>query len=144
MAADGGRWCWASVALLAAFACAEEDTQVRPAFTRAQLLDPKNCADCHPKHYAEWSASMHAYASKDPVFLAMNRRGQEKSGEPLAAFCVNCHAPMAVHDGAISDYSQIEALPEHLQGVTCYFCHNAIGVGDEHFNGQIKLANDNI
>ena len=43
--------------------------------SREELLDPKTCAGCHPQHYREWASSMHAYASDDPVFIAMNRRG---------------------------------------------------------------------
>src|SRR5688572_17420291 len=46
--------------------------------TREQLLDPEACKDCHPRHYREWKSSMHAYAADDPVFLAMNQRGQEE------------------------------------------------------------------
>ena len=75
-----------------------------PAYrSRAELLDPATCAACHAKHYDEWSASMHAYASRDPVFLAMNRRGQEETSGALGSFCVNCHAPMAVREGATVD-----------------------------------------
>ena len=29
------------------------------------------CATCHPRHYAEWSVSQHAYAQLSPVYLAM-------------------------------------------------------------------------
>ena len=35
-------------------------------------------------------------------------------------------------------------IPEPLQGVTCYFCHNAVGLGSEHNDAQIELANDNV
>jgi hypothetical protein len=87
---------------------------------------------------------MHAYSGVDPVFLAMNKRGQEETNGQLGAFCVNCHAPMAVQTGALSDFSAVESLPTHMKGVTCYFCHNAIGVGDKHVNGDVKLAMDDI
>jgi Cytochrome c554 and c-prime len=133
------------LSLIGLIACSTDDPNAgkQPPFTREQLLDPTNCKDCHPKHYAEWSASMHAYATKDPVFLAMNKRGQEELGDQMGPFCVNCHAPMAVRENAISDYSHPENAPEQLQGVTCYFCHNAIDSGPDHFNGKgIQLAND--
>jgi hypothetical protein len=130
------------LSLIALIACSSTDDGVRPPFTREQLLDPTNCKDCHPKHYAEWSASMHAYATKDPVFLAMNKRGQEELGGQMGAFCVKCHAPMAVHDNQISDYSKLEDIPEKYQGITCYFCHNAIDSGPDHFNGNVHLADD--
>jgi nitrate/TMAO reductase-like tetraheme cytochrome c subunit len=121
-----------------AYACGADDS-VSPALTHEQLLNPESCKDCHPKHYEEWSSSMHAYASKDPVFLAMNKRGQEEA--QLGDFCVQCHAPMAVREKKIKDFSDLSDVPERLQGVTCYFCHNAVNVKG-HNNAQIELAKD--
>jgi nitrate/TMAO reductase-like tetraheme cytochrome c subunit len=139
-------------AVLAAVTCAllacesgtgDDDIEVQP-LTQEQLLNPESCKDCHPKHYEQWSASMHAYAAVDPVFLAMNKRGQEETGGQLGAFCVNCHAPMAVRTGALTDFANVESMPAHLKGVTCYFCHNAVGVGDKHVNGNVNLAMDDV
>jgi hypothetical protein len=130
------------VAALLAGACSSEAE--KPALSRQELLDPTSCKDCHPKHYREWSASMHAYSMKDPVFLAMNKRGQEETNGELGKFCVNCHAPMAVREKAITDYADLSGVPEPLQGVTCYFCHNAVDVEEDHVNANIILANDNI
>src|SRR3974377_1954713 len=62
----------------------------------AAMLDSTKCLACHKEHYADWSQSMHAYASDDPVFLAMNKSGQRETNGQLGNFCVNCHAPMAV------------------------------------------------
>ena len=62
------------------------------------LLDPAVCGDCHADHFSQWSGSMHAYASQDPVFLAMNKRMQRENPS-LGTFCVKCHAPMAVLAG---------------------------------------------
>jgi hypothetical protein len=84
---------------------------------------------------------MHAYASRDPVFRAMNKRGQEEA--QLGDFCVQCHAPMAVREKKIKDFADLSDVPEHLQGVTCYFCHNAVGVKG-HNNAQIELADDTV
>jgi hypothetical protein len=77
---------------------------------------------------------MHAYASLDPVFLAMNRRGQEETAGALGDFCVRCHAPLAWQEGATFDGSNLETLPEELQGVGCYTCHNVAVVEGEHNN----------
>jgi hypothetical protein len=90
-------------------------------------------------HYEEWAGSMHAYASFDPVFLAMNRRGQEETNGELGSFCVSCHAPMALREGATSDGLNLEELPQYLQGVTCYFCHDVEGVEGSH-NNPLRLA----
>lgn len=147
-------------ALLAASACDETpsapgpverdatvpDASAQPDATmerlsRELLMDPKTCETCHPRHYREWASSMHAYASKDPVFLAMNQRGQRETHSELGDFCVNCHAPMAVREGFTSDGLNMAEVPEAFQGVTCYFCHNATGLEADH-NAKVTLAND--
>lgn len=131
------------LSLLCSLGC-QSEPQEPPALTREELLNPESCKDCHPKYYREWSSSMHAYSTTDPVFLAMNKRGQEETNGALGKLCVQCHAPMAVLEGAIQNYADLSQVPKHLQGVTCYFCHNAVEVGPDHFNANIKLANDNV
>jgi hypothetical protein len=119
--------------------CGGDDGAVLPI---AELQDPNTCTRCHSRHYTEWSGSMHAYASEDPVFVAMNKRGQRETGGQLGTFCVKCHAPMAVElgltDGKTFDPTQ---LPAAAKGVTCYFCHNVKSVADTHNNGLV-LASD--
>lgn len=120
--------------------CADHD-QPPPGvhLARAQLLDPETCRGCHSDHYREWAGSMHAYASRDPVFLAMNRRGQQETRGQLGAFCVRCHAPLALSEGATSDGLNLAELPDQLQGVNCYFCHNVEAVEGVHDN-PLRLA----
>jgi hypothetical protein len=135
---------WPALLALALLGCADDPTgDGAPVLTRQELLDPETCRGCHPQHYREWASSMHAYAARDPVFIAMNERGQRETGGELGDFCVNCHAPMAVREGMTSDGLNLEDVPEHLQGVTCYFCHNAASVGDP-FNADIELAGDTV
>jgi hypothetical protein len=124
-------------------ACGSSGAGEGPTLSRSELLDPQTCRSCHADHYREWAGSMHAYASRDPVFLAMNRRGQEETGGALGAFCVNCHAPLAVREGATDDGTNLEQVPAALQGVTCYYCHNVDAVVGEH-NNALELANDRI
>jgi nitrate/TMAO reductase-like tetraheme cytochrome c subunit len=113
-----------------------------PKLPVAELEDPARCMECHGQHYTEWSGSMHAYASQDPVFVAMNKRGQRETGNQLGTFCVQCHAPMAVAlgltDGTDFDPAQ---LPPAANGVTCYFCHDVKSVQADHNNG-LQLALD--
>jgi hypothetical protein len=123
-------------------ACGDsEEPQEVITSTRDQLLDPQACRDCHADHFDEWSGSMHAYAAEDPVFIAMNKRGQEETGGALGDFCLNCHAPVAVREGYTAEQFDRGEVPEHLLGVTCYFCHNVAKVEGEH-NAQLRLAND--
>jgi hypothetical protein len=109
--------------------------------TREQLRDPETCKGCHPVHYREWSGSMHAYAAMDPVFLAMNRRGQRETHGQLGDFCVKCHAPMAVLDGLTTDGLNLDELPDMQRGVSCYYCHNVVAVEGDH-NAMLRLADD--
>jgi len=106
-----------------------------------QLMDPKTCAKCHARQYQEWSGSMHAYASVDPLFVALNQRGQDEA--KVGNFCASCHAPLAVRTGATHDGTNLASLPSQLQGVTCYVCHNINQITNTH-NNSTRLANDNI
>jgi hypothetical protein len=109
--------------------------------SRDELLDPETCKQCHADHYREWSGSMHAYAADDPVFLAMNKRGQRETGGKLGTFCVNCHAPMAVRENLTKDGLNLAELPAKVKGVTCFFCHSVDKVEGSH-NAQLHLADD--
>jgi Cytochrome c554 and c-prime len=109
---------------------------------RAELLQPKTCAPCHESHFNDWSVSMHAQAADDPVFIAMNKRGQRETGGKLGTFCVQCHAPMAVRDGLTTDGLNLASLPTYYKGVTCFFCHSIDSVGTSHSNASVNLATD--
>jgi len=111
--------------------------------TQAQLMDPATCQGCHPKHFEEWSGSMHAYASIDPVFLAMNQRAQRQTGGDIGDFCVKCHAPVAVALGLTEDGLNLESVPDYAQGVTCFACHSVDGISQLHNNGLV-LATDGV
>jgi nitrate/TMAO reductase-like tetraheme cytochrome c subunit len=117
------------------------DAGVVTGFTREQLLDPESCQECHPDHYQEWSGSMHAYAAEDPVFLAMNRRGQRETNGELGDFCVTCHAPIALREGLTTDGLNLAELPAYSKGVTCAFCHFVDEVTGSH-NAQLNLSSD--
>ena len=127
------------VLLLALVACNDEKYSV------AELQNPETCKDCHPKHYEQWSGSMHAYAADDPVFIAMNKRGQRETNGELGDFCIKCHAPMALELGLVTKETAASfdpaALPPAARGVTCYFCHNVEKVESDHNNGLV-LAMD--
>ena len=107
----------------------------------ADLEKPSTCMECHPTHYTQWSGSMHAYASDDPIFVAMQNRGQREA--QLGTFCVQCHAPMAVALHPDADFTNFDPtqLPEAERGITCYFCHNVAEVDADHNNG-LKIALD--
>lgn len=131
---------YALLVLSAIAGCASDDgEEPETTLSRDELLDPETCKSCHADAYREWSGSMHAYASEDPVFVAMNQRGQEETQGKVGDFCVKCHAPMAVREGATTDGLNLTEVEPKLKGVTCYFCHDAEQVTGEH-NALITLA----
>ncbi len=107
------------------------------------LKNPESCKPCHASHYDEWSGSMHAYASDDPVFLAMNARGQRETKGALGGFCVKCHAPQAFADGLSKDGLNLDKVPAASKGVTCFFCHSVESVNGVHDN-PLALAGDEV
>ena len=129
-------------AISAASACSS--TPPAPSYlSRGELLDPEACKGCHADHFNDWSGSMHAYAAEDPVFLAMNARGQRETGGKLGTFCVQCHAPMAVREGATTDGLNLGQLPPSLKGITCFFCHTVDRV-DGTSDNPLHLAHDTV
>ena len=129
------------LALVVIAGCSAENNETEAAkkLTRAELMDPQSCAECHPNHVREWSGSMHAYAAEDPVFRALNARGQRDTDGELGDFCVQCHAPMAVREGLTTDGLNLAEVPQEYKGVTCYFCHTINGIEDDH-NAEVTLA----
>ena len=111
--------------------------------TEESLWDPGSCASCHPTQHAQWSGSMHAYAGIDPVFLAMDARGQRETDGALGDFCVSCHAPGAVAFAGVTEAADLANAPEHLQGVGCASCHLVDKVLDDH-NNALQYASDNV
>jgi hypothetical protein len=109
--------------------------------TLGTMIDPQTCRSCHVDHYEQWAASIHAYASDDPVFRAMNARGQRETGGQLGSFCVKCHAPMALAQGATTNGLNLDTVPQALHGVTCFFCHTIDKVTGSH-NAAVSLSGD--
>lgn len=130
---------WCAAALLLVVGC-PADPEQGPS---EAMLDPASCEECHPTHYRQWLGSMHAYAADDPIFLAMNARGQRETAGELGDFCVKCHAPVAVALGKTTDGLNLDELPQSLKGVTCYFCHNVDAIGGTH-NNPLTLAFDQV
>jgi hypothetical protein len=111
--------------------------------SQSALMDPLTSQGCHPAQYQDWAGSMHAYATDDPVFRAMNQRAQRESNNALGTFCVNCHAPVAVREGK-TDGTNLDGLTPTDKGVTCYFCHSIESVTGTHNNPLTLAANGSL
>lgn len=111
-----------------------------PSLSHEELVDPTTCQSCHPSQYADWASSMHAYASDDPVFRAMNQRVLRENSQ-AGVFCAQCHAPLAVRDGLTTDGLNLDQVPQSRRGVTCFFCHSTTSTSGNH-NDPLVLASD--
>lgn len=127
------------LSMLVGAACGDNTPPVL--LDKAALMDPATCQGCHPQQFQDWSGSMHAYASDDPVFIAMNQRAQRETQGALGNFCVKCHAPVALAEGWTTDGTNLAGVPASGKGVTCYFCHSASALDGTH-NNPLQLASD--
>jgi len=122
--------------IIAAVALAGCSERLEP----AELVDPASCETCHPEHYEQWASSAHAFAADDPVFIALNARGQRETGGALGDQCLRCHAPMAIREGGSTDGLDLASLPKHQRGVTCVVCHALDGKHDsDNVIGEVAL-----
>ena len=91
---------------------------------RRMVASAEQCQPCHPKHYEEWSISMHAYAVHDPVFHALNER--MLAGQPVVddQFCMRCHTPFGSLFGETPPGAGFQQLSRVArEGITCDVCH---------------------
>ena len=121
--------------------------------TETSVLEttPEDCAECHPNHSKDWEGSMHAYATKDPIFQAMLAKGVAETDGKLDQFCIQCHAPVASKEGmtpvAVVDGTHAMALdmesPLIGHGVVCTSCHAAESV-EATLNAEYTLSKDTL
>ena len=133
----------AVIAVVAGVAACQPERDPTFQLTPDDILDPESCRSCHPTHVEQWESSMHAYAAKDPVFVALNQRGQRETDGALGDACVQCHAPVALAAGLTTDGTNLADLPDHLGGVTCAWCHRVDAVTGDH-NAALSVDADSV
>lgn len=116
------------------------------------LQTPEQCGECHQEHYRDWQGSMHAYATRDPIFVAMLNKGVKDTEGKLDQFCIQCHAPVASKFGMTPveqgedgvhrmKFDPDEPLVGH--GVVCTTCHT-METAEATLNAQFTLNPDVI
>ena len=91
--------------------------------SEARFPSANTCATCHPKHFAEWSVSQHAYAQLSPVFNAMHGTIVKLTNGTNGDFCIRCHTPVGMNIGEPEYMSNMDRHPTSREGVTCVVCH---------------------
>lgn len=87
------------------------------------FVSAKECAQCHPRQYDEWSRSMHAYAQHSPVFEAFTLTMLERTGGTIGTFCTRCHTPIGISIGENASMRNVHRSRISMEGVTCVVCH---------------------
>lgn len=87
------------------------------------FVSARECAQCHPKQYTEWSRSMHAYAQHSPAFEAFTLTMVERTGGTIGTFCTRCHTPIGVALGETASTRNVHRSRISMEGVTCVVCH---------------------
>ena len=101
----------------------DTDEAHKALFDKDRFPSATSCADCHPKHYRQWSVSQHAYAQMSPIFNAMAGKILLLTNGTNGDFCIRCHTPVGMNLGEPEFASNIDRHPTSREGVTCIVCH---------------------
>lgn len=98
--------------------------------------DPRRCAACHDKIFAQWDGSMHALAVTDNVFRKFYEMVVEEAGPAAVEFCMKCHTPVGVARKELPPVTGEKLDNVALKGVFCDFCHTVtpLGIGNAAFD----------
>lgn len=81
------------------------------------------CGKCHTKIYEAWQRSLHANATKDPIFQTAIFQSLSIASIKDVSKCFSCHAPAAKKIEGIDFMSE-----DVLEGITCDYCHSASAI----------------
>jgi len=110
----------------------------KPTLSPSNFRSSSICGTCHPNHYAQWQTSMHAYATKDPVWRALVAIRQADFNGERDQFCIQCHSAIATRGGeVVPNFSFDDFSPIALEGITCEACHKVSGLAREYNSGHI-------
>jgi len=110
--------------------------------TASPYTSAEMCATCHQRQYDEWRQSMHHYASRSPVFDAFAAKAYRDSSGEIGTFCTGCHTQLGTEMGEPGSTTAATRNALSLEGVTCDFCHSAVGHSGVVGNTAIVTAHD--
>lgn len=103
----------------------------------------KVCGQCHPKQYAEWSVSSHAYAAVSPMFNKFEQKINDLAQGTINYFCVRCHVTTGTTLGERRDMPWWDRSASGQEGITCVTCHR-VGEAYGKVNGARRIAPGDI
>ncbi|MGI9423565.1 MAG: multiheme c-type cytochrome, partial [Hyphomicrobiaceae bacterium] len=108
-------------------------------FVENRFPSAATCGVCHPKHYAEWSVSQHAYAQLSPIYLSLNNKINKLSNGSNGDFCLRCHSPVGGNLGESPFASNLDRHPTSREGITCVVCHR-VNKAYNKVSGRLALV----
>jgi tetratricopeptide (TPR) repeat protein len=110
------------------------------------LMMDDYCAECHADAHAQWSQSVHRFASfNNPAYLFSVRKTREFSMErdgnvQAARFCAGCHDLVPFFSGAFDDpdFDDVNH-PTAQAGITCTGCHAITHVNSPRGNADYTI-----
>lgn len=92
-------------------------------FANSAFPSAIECGECHPRVFAEWSSSNHAYASVSPMFHKFEQAINDLTQGTIGTFCVRCHQQAGTQMGEPRELPLWERSQVAREGVTCITCH---------------------
>jgi nitrate/TMAO reductase-like tetraheme cytochrome c subunit len=120
-----------------------EDNPDAKALADSQYPSARVCGQCHPRQYAEWSLSAHAYADLSPMFNKFEQRINDLARGTVNYFCVRCHASVGTALAERRDIAWWDRSAASREGVTCVTCHR-VGEAYGKFNGARRITPGDI
>lgn len=119
------------------------DAEHEALFAEARYPSANTCATCHPRHYAQWSVSQHAYAQISPIFNAMQSTINAKTSTTNGDFCIRCHTQVGMNMGEDVFISNLDRHPTSREGITCVVCHR-VNINYGKISGRFALVEGDL
>src|SRR5438270_1838020 len=120
-----------------------DDPHARAAAVNNLYPSARVCGECHPKQFAEWSLSSHAYAAMSPMFNKFEQRINDLARGTINSFCVRCHATVGTALGESRDIAWWNRTGAAQEGITCVTCHR-VGEAYSKSNGARRVTPGDI
>jgi nitrate/TMAO reductase-like tetraheme cytochrome c subunit len=108
-----------------------------------QYPSARQCGECHPNQFKQWSVSSHAYANLSPMFNKFEQKINDLASGTIGHFCVRCHSSVGSALAERRDIAWWDRAPASQEGITCVTCHR-VGEGYGKTNAARRITPGDI